>query len=400
MRFLILTQYFPPEVGAAQVRLSAFARELVRAGHEVEVVTALPNYPAGFLAPADRRRARRREMMDGIPVTRLWLYAAKGAGMRRLMSYLSFTATGLVGALSVRRPDVVFVESPPLFLGVAGWLAARRFRAPLVLNVSDLWPDSVRDMGLMSRGPWIGMAERLERFLYRRATAVTAVTDGIRHRLIHSKGVAPESVLFLPNGVDTSTFHPLPGVDTTSAPTLAYTGNHGYAQALDVVVDAAALIQTINFVLVGAGSDKERLQLRAVGLSLPNVQFAPPVPAEEVSEIYRGALGGIVSLRKSPLMEGARPAKVLAIMACGRPVLYAGSGEGADLVREADAGIVVEPENPAALAAAARALASDPSRATEMGLNGRRYVEQHFAWPVLVTDWLAQLSRVLGAIDQ
>jgi glycosyltransferase involved in cell wall biosynthesis len=310
------------------------------------------------------------------------------------MSYLSFTATGLVGALAVRRPDVVFVESPPLFLGIAGWVVARRFGARFVLNVSDLWPDTVRDMRLMQRGPWLGLAERLERFLYRRATAVTAVTDGIRDRLVAVKGVDEGRVLFLPNGVDTATFRPIEG-PTSAAPTFAYTGNHGYAQALDVVVEAAARAPAIGFLFVGDGSEKERLEREVAQRSLANVRFMPPVAVEEIADVYQGAIAGIASLRKSPLMEGARPAKLLAIMACGRPVLYAGRGEGADLVRAADAGLVVEPEDPDALAAAARALASDPVRAAEMGANGRRYVEEHLAWPSLVTEWLDQLAAVL-----
>jgi colanic acid biosynthesis glycosyl transferase WcaI len=393
MRFLVLTQYYPPEVGAAQVRLAAFARELVRAGHEVEVVTALPNYPAGTLRPGDRRRLRRRETIDGIPVTRLWLYPATGAGVRRLLSYLSFTATGLLGALAVRRPDIVFVESPPLFLGIAGWLVARRYGARFVLNVSDLWPDTVRDMGIMQGGPWLGLAERLERFLYRRATAVTAVTEGIRDRLVAAKGVDEARVLFLPNGVDTATFRPMEGY-RSGAPTFAYTGNHGYAQALDVLVEAAALAPDIDFLFVGDGSEKERLQREVAQRSLGNVRFMPPVAADEIADVYQAATAGIASLRKSRLMEGARPAKLLAIMACGRPVLYAGRGEGAELVRAAKAGLVVEPEDPDALVAAARVLASDPIRATEMGANGRRYVEEHLAWPALVADWLEQLRRV------
>jgi glycosyltransferase involved in cell wall biosynthesis len=396
---LILTQYYPPEVGAAQVRLAALATELVRAGHEVEVVTALPNYPAGSLRPGDRRRLRRRETIDGIPVTRLWLYAAKGAGVRRLLSHLSFTATGLVGALAVRRPDVVFVESPPLFLGIAGWLVARRYGARFVLNVSDLWPDTVRDMGLMQSGPWLSLAERLERFLYRRATAVTAVTEGIRDRLVAAKGVEPARVLFLPNGVDTATFRPLDSPSATAGrrPSVVYIGTHGLAHGLDVIPDAAQRAPEIDFLLVGDGTEKDRLQREVTARSLSNVTFRDPVAPADVAALYADAVAGLSTLRRSPLMQGVRPAKVLAAMACGRPVLYAGSGEGADLVRGADAGVVVEPEDPVALANAARALVADPVRAAEMGANGRRYVAQHLGWPSLVTAWLEQLSQVMAS---
>ena len=396
MRLLILTQYYPPEVGAAQARLAAFARELIRAGHEVEIVTALPNYPSGILRPDDSGRLRRRETIGGIRVTRLWLYPATGAGLQRLVSYLSFTTTGLVGALRARRPDVVFVESPPLFLGIAGWLAARRFGASFILNVSDLWPDSVRDMGVMATGPWLGMAEWLERWLYRRADAVTAVTEGIARRLVNAKGVPRDRVLFLPNGADTAQFHPVPPPAESEAhrPSILYAGNHGLAQSLEVVIDAAELAPELDFILVGDGSDKVRLQALADERGIGNVRFEPPVDPSEIAARYARAAAGLASLRRSELMEDARPAKLLAIMACARPVLYAGAGEGAELVRNAGAGLVVPPEDPRALAAAARAIVADREGANAMGASGRRYVEEHLSWPSLAAGWLSQLEEL------
>jgi glycosyltransferase involved in cell wall biosynthesis len=398
MRFLILTQYYPPEVGAAQVRLASVARQLRAVGHAVEVVTALPNYPSGKIDPTDRGRLRRREVIDGVPVTRYWLYPATGAGVRRLVSYLSFTVTGLVGGLRARRPDVVLVESPPLFLGLAGWAIARRFGAALILNVSDLWPDSVRDMGIMGRGPWLRLAESLERWLYRHADAVTAVTLGIRHTLVATKGIPSDRALYLPNGVDPDLFrHDGAATEAALRPTILYTGNHGLAQGLDVVLDAAALVPEALFVLVGDGSDKGRLQAEVARRRLDNVRFEPPVDPDLISARYAAATAGLVCLRRTPLMEGARPAKTLAVMACGRPVIYSGSGEGADLVRAADAGVVVPPEDGAALAAAVRAVAADPRRGNEMGANGRRYVMEHLSWPALVANWLASVEQLPGS---
>ena len=403
MRFLILTQYYPPEIGAAQARLSAFAEQLQRAGHEVEVVTALPNYPGGKLDEADRRLLGRREVLDGVPVRRTWLLTATGVGARRLASYLSFAATGLVSALVAGRPDVVFVESPPLFLGVSGWMAARRAGAAFVLNVSDLWPDSVRDLGVLSDGPALRAAERLERWLYARATAVTAVTEGIRQVLVERKGVPAHKALFLPNGVDLDQLRPTdpdPAVRARhglpDGPLVLFTGNHGYAQALETVIAAAALVPEVSVVLVGAGSDKARIQGLAEDGGTTNIHFLPPVPQAEIAPLYGQAVAGLATLRNSALMEGARPAKALAVMGCGRPVIYSGAGEGAALVRAADAGLVVPPEDPRALAAAIRRLANDPVEAARLGANGRRYVEAHLAWPALTNAWLADLERVLG----
>lgn len=179
-RFLILTQYYPPEVGASQVRLSAVARELQVLGHDVEVVTAMPNYPTGRIQDRYGRRLRSREVIDGVSVTRVWLYASMGRGLRRLVSYRSFSAAAMFGLVGRRRPDYVFVESPPLFLVIPAVLFARLWRAQLVVNVSDLWPDAAVDLGAISEGRALRLARRLELWCYARATVINTVTDGIR----------------------------------------------------------------------------------------------------------------------------------------------------------------------------------------------------------------------------
>jgi colanic acid biosynthesis glycosyl transferase WcaI len=403
VRFLILTQYYPPEIGAAQARLSAFAAQLQRAGHEVEVVTALPNYPGGKLDEADRRLLGRREVLEGVPVRRTWLLTATGVGARRLASYLSFAATGLVSALVAGRPDVVFVESPPLFLGVSGWMAARRAGAAFVLNVSDLWPDSVRAYGVLTDGAALRAAERLEAWLYRRADAVTAVTEGIRDRLITQKAVPARKILFLPNGVDLEVFRPMPddaalraSYDLPGGPLVLYTGNHGYAHALDTLVEAACQVPEVTFALVGDGSEKERIRQLAADRGAANVRFLPPVTPAEVARLYGLAVAGVATVRGSSVMSEVRPAKAVAIMGCGRPVIYSGAGEGAEIVRSAEAGLVLPPEDPAAMAAAVRRLVADPEEAARLGDNGRRYVESHLSWPVLTRAWLGDLERVLG----
>ena len=176
----------------------------------------------------------------------------------------------------------------------------------------------------------------------------------------------------------------LPEAPDSDRPAVAYTGNHGLAQGLDVVVDAATLAPEIDFLLVGAGSDKPRLRKAAADRRLPNVIFRPPVPESEISAIYGASVAGLATLRRSDLMEDARPAKVGAIMACGRPVIYSGSGEGAEMVRAANAGIVVEPEDGRALAEAARELVADPGAAEAMGARGREFVQRELAWPRLV----------------
>ncbi len=403
MRFLILTQYFPPEIGAPQVRLAAFARELIRLGHEVEVVTAVPNHPTGRIFPEYRGMWYRQETWEEVPVHRVWVYASVGAGLKRILNYASFTLTCLFGLLRARRPDYVFVESPPLFLSMPGALAAAWWRVPLIFNVADLWPDSVRELGILREGLVLSLAETLEQWSYRQARYVNAVTEGIRSVLFKNKRVPPGKVLFLPNGADTTLFKPRPpdvelarewGLEGRKV--IVYAGTLGFAQGLGVVLDAMASVRRdvpeALFVFLGDGSERERLVRRASELGLENVKFIPPHPPEFVARLYSVAYAGFASLKSLPLFEGARPSKLFPIMACGKPVIFSGSGEAVRLIEEAQAGLTALPENPGALAEVIRVLLNDPHRAEQLGLNGRRYVEAHLSWSALVQDWLIQLA--------
>ena len=403
MRFLFLTQYFPPEIGAPQVRLASMARELVRLGHEVEVVTGLPNHPTGRIFREYRGKFAVTEEWEGIRVHRTWLYAATGAGWRRMLNYGSFAATSLWGLLKSKRPDYVFVESPPLFLSVPAWLMCVAWRRPFIFNVADLWPDSVRELGLMDEGVTLRVAEWLEGWSYGRAAFVNAVTEGIRDDLHRKKNVPGRKLLFLPNGVDTELFQPRePELELARSLGLEgklvvlYAGTLGFAQGLDVALHAMRELATTHadarLVFIGDGSDRARLEGVASQLKLENVMFLPPNTPEYVARLYSFAVAGFASLKDLPLFEGARPSKIFPIMGSGRPVLYSGSGEGARLVQAADAGLVTPPEDSHALTAALRTLLDDGTRAREMGANGRAYVERELSWGALVADWLRQLQ--------
>jgi len=404
MRFMVLTQYFFPEVGATQARLDAMCTELTRAGHEVEVVTGMPHHPTGRIWPSYRGRLYMRGQRNSVTIHRVWLYAANGSGLKRILSYLSFMITSLAGLVRSRRPDYLFVDSPPLTLAVSAWAASRWWRRPLIFNVADLWPDSARDLGIMQDGVVLRVAGMLERWIYRRAHYVTAVTEGIRTALLQQKKVPPSKVLFLPNGVDTRLIRPIAPdeglrrqLGLSRKRVVLYAGNHGYAGALDQVLDAANALahhERIHFVLVGDGPQKPALQSRARELGLANVTFLDPVPLEELPRIIALAECAVVTLRHANVMRGARPAKALVMMAGAKPLVLAAEGEAADLISRAEAGFVVPPEAPLALAQAIRSLLSDPAEARQMGLNGRAFIQNHLEWSLLVRNWLSQLTGV------
>jgi colanic acid biosynthesis glycosyl transferase WcaI len=402
MRFLVLSQYFPPEVGATQVRLSSMCRELVRAGHQVDVVTAMPHHPVGEIFPRYRGRFSCLEFQDGVRVRRTWLYAAAGSGWRRILSYFSFMVTSLYSITRVRAPDYIFVDSPPLFLGVTGWMASVYWKCPFIFNVADLWPDSVLDLGVMKEGAFIKAAFWLEGWIYRRAQFVNAVTRGIYDVLLNRKNVPAAKILFLPNGVDTNIVQPLPSDESlkkqlglTGKRIAIYAGNHGYAAGAEQILQAAKLLEShpeLHFLFVGDGPDKTRLQNLAAELQLQNTTFLDSIPLESMSSYLSIADIALITLRKAGVTRGARPAKTFVMMAAAKPIVLAAEGEAEELIASSGAGVIVPPDEPEQFAAAILAMHEDAEGAREMGLRGLAYVREKFEWSKLVGNWLRQLS--------
>ena len=247
-----------------------------------------PTIPLAEYFPSIRGEFYREEEWEGLTIRRVWLYAASGSNLKRLLNYASFAFTCLFGLARSEKPDYIFVDSPPLFLGVSGWIAAQWWNAPLIFNVADLWPDSVRDLGVMRDGVLLRLSYRLERWIYRNSTMITAVTEGIRDTLLRTKRIPPEKVLFLPNGVDTTLFRPAAPDETlkrelglTGKKIILYAGNHGYAGAVEQILYAAQCLHhetSLHFLLIGEGPEKQKLIELAAQLGSSNVTFHDQVP--------------------------------------------------------------------------------------------------------------------------
>jgi glycosyltransferase involved in cell wall biosynthesis len=376
--------------------------ELLHLGHQVEIVTALPNYPRSNIFPGYQGTFYRREERDGLVVHRVWLFAAMGRGLRRILNYASFAITCLFGLLRAQKPDYIFVESPPLLLAVPAYLFSRIWDVPFIFNVADLWPDSMREMHLVKSRFFLGLLESLESWTYRKAAYVSAVTEGIRQSLFIEKQVPEEKLLFLPNGVDTALYRPRPAdaalkqaLGLEGKRIILYAGTQGHAHGLEHVIRAAGLLGASpehHFLFVGDGSERVHLEQLQERLGIRNVTFHNPVPMEQLPAYFSIADCGLASLRDLPFFECARPAKVFPVLASGKPLIFVGKGEGARLVQRANAGVVVPPGDPVALAKAVSAMLGDPQKAGEYGRNGRRFVETNLQWSRLVGDWLAQFE--------
>lgn len=403
--FCVVTQYFPPERGAAQVRLGTIVELLRRRGHHVEVVTAIPNYPTDHLLAGWSRRPVQVSDGSGVRVIRVWVWAAVGSGFGRVLNYASFAVMSLLGLARSMPADWTFIEYPSLPGALPAFLWCRLLRRQVIVNVADLWVDAAIEVGAIPGGEAARLARRLERWLLRRADVVTAVTEGLAEAVL-AKGVEPHRMGWLPNGVDTTMF--APGAPDPSVRSelgvpdghqiVLYAGTHGYVHALDVVLDAAARLGAVpvTFVLVGDGSEKAGLQRRAREAGLTNVVFADSVPPERVADYLRVAVAGLAAVRSGPLYRSVRSAKMLPVMASGIPLLYVAEDEGAAIVQQVGAGVVTPPGDGAALAAAVRRLLEDPDARTEMGRRGRAYALEEGNWEGIVEPWLDFLAGVDG----
>lgn len=391
MRILILTQYYPPETGAPQNRLSDFAKRMARSEHTITVLTALPNYPKGEVFEGYRGRFMMREKIEGVSVIRTWIYAIKNKGfVYRLLNYFSFVLSSLaLGIWKVGPQDVVFVESPPLFLGIAGFLISRLKGSKLVFNVSDLWPESAVAMGILQNKNLIALSRWLEEFLYRHSHLITGQTQGIVENI---RSRCPEKpVALITNGVDVDAFLP---ASQTSQPgkirrefgfegkfVVGYAGLHGLAQGLETVIQAAYILakhKDIVFTFFGDGTEKEKLMRLASQAQLANVHFHQTQPTACMPEIITSFDTAIIPLRRLDLFKGALPSKMFEAMAAAVPIIASIDGEARALVEEARAGICVEPENPETMADAILQLYQDSDYRKSLGKNGRKYVMEHY----------------------
>jgi glycosyltransferase involved in cell wall biosynthesis len=381
LRILLLSQYFPPEVGATQSRMQSFAEYLHARGHEVTVIAEFPNHPFGVIPDRYRRHVIDDDRSNGYRVVRVWVKANEEKTQRtRLAFYLSYSALATATAPLTGRVDVVLATSPPLFTAMAGAALAQLKGAPFVLDVRDLWPAAaealhqISEAGLMRRS-----ADLAERWLYRNAAAVVAVTrpfcdhiDALRRR--------PPSTAFIPNGTLEMFFDAVPddnlraslGADNGEF-LVTFAGTHGIAQALPSVLEAAPLLEGVEFAFVGDGPMKPQLEQHARDLGLQNVHFHQQVPMNESPAILASSDALLVPLSAHPTFAQFVPSKLVDFMAVGRPVVLAAAGEAARLVERAGAGIVVPPEDPPALADGIRTLAGDPDAARAMGRRGRAF---------------------------
>ena len=410
MRILFLSHYFPPEVNAPASRTYEHCRQWVADGHEVTVVTCVPNHPAGQVFPGYTNRLYQTEIKDGIRVVRLLTYVTPNEGfLKRSANYVLYMLMATAAAPFLPATDVVVSTSPQFFNGLAGYFVHILKRVPWVLEIRDLWPESILAVGAIKNRLLIRTLEWMERFAYRNADHIVSVTDSFVDHIV-ARGGDPRKIAVIKNGVDFSVFHEVPQDSALVSQyslegkfVAAYVGTHGMAHGLDVILEAAKLLRDrpdIVFLMVGDGAEKSRLAEHCRVMGLGNVIMLGQQSKGTMPAIWSIADVGLVLLRRRPVFKTVIPSKMFEIMAMKKPIILGVEGEAQRIVEAAACGVCIEPESAQQLADNLVSLAANDEEVARLGENGSRYVREHFDREVLARRFITLLKSVGGETNK
>ncbi len=392
MHILFLTHYFPPEVNAPASRT---------------FITCVPNHPKGIVYSGFKNRLWQREEVEGIQVLRVLTYLSRNEGfLKRTFNYVSYMMSAIILSPLVKNADIVVSTSPQFFCGMAGYFVARTKRLPWVLEIRDLWPESIVSVGAIRQHSVIQFLELLEKFLYLKADHVVSLTHAFKSHIM-KKGVRVEHISVITNGADLNTYAPLPKYNGISEEyglsdrfVVSYIGTHGMAHSLETVLLAAKKLKNkkkILFLLVGDGARREGLLAEKKRLGLDNVLMLPQQPKEKMPQFLAASDVCMVLLKKDGLFKTVIPSKMFEAMAMERPVILGVDGESRQIMTEAQCGVYVEPENHDQLASAVEMLSLDGELVKKLGTNGRRAVQLNYDREVLAGKYLDVLLKLYSA---
>lgn len=403
MRIVLVTHYYPPEVNAPAQRAYDHARMWRDAGHEVTIVTAQPSHPYGRLYPGFRNRTQEK-MEDGIRVVRLRTVLGPNSGrVRRTINYASFMVAVRLNAERCSGADVVISTSPQFFCGLAGAHLAARSSAPWILEIRDIWPDSIIAVGAARESMATRVVSWLVDWAYKRCDHIVSVSPGFSEHF-NSRGVPPDKVTLIPNGILTdvtpqsaclSDFPQLKPIEGRFIG--AYLGTLGLAHGTATLLDAAELLRAdhhIGILLVGSGAERDDLLEQCRRKRLENVVILDQQPRDRVAQLFSFVSASIVHLKNQPVFRTVIPTKLLEAMAMGKPVLLGVEGVARQILDDSQAGVSFVPEDAKSLAEALRQMAADVPLADHCGRSGGAYVRRHFDRRAMAKRYLETMTAV------
>lgn len=410
MNILFLSHYFPPEVNAPASRAYEHCKEWVRLGHKVTVITSAPNHPKGKVYAGYKNKLYQKEMVDGIEVIRIWTYlsANEGFGKRALNYFSYFISVVVLSIFMLSRKDIVLSTSPQFFNGLAGYPVSKILKAVWVLEIRDLWPESILAVGAMKNKKIISILYAIEKFMYKKADYIIPVTDAFNTYI--SKIIYPyRKTCVINNAVNNDFFNP-ESIDVEALTefkqshalenkfVISYVGTHGMAHGLKTLLNAAKVLRNkkdIIFLLIGDGAEKNALKKVKKELSLDNVLMLPQLPKDKMPMVLGASDISIVHLKRDKAFEKVIPSKLFESMAMGKPVILGVKGEAAKIINQSRSGVCIEPENHLQMANAILALKRDVAGYRKMSNAGMNYVRCNYDRRKLAQDYLNVLSKLV-----
>lgn len=407
MNILFLSHYFPPEVNAPASRTFEHCREWVAAGHNVTVISCFPHHPAGEIYPGYKNKLYSVEEVQGISLVRVFTYVTANEGtVKRTLNYLIYMFAATIASFFVCKPDIVVTTSPQFFNGLAGYFVSRMRRIPWVLEVRDLWPESILAVGAITNKRVINILESVEEFIYRKADHIVSVTASFEQHIREVSG-SKTPITVVRNGVNTSDYFAtessaslLKQLDLQGKFVAAYVGTHGIAHGLEVLLDAAELLiphSQIVILFIGDGAERDRLQEQVKTRGLSNVRMLGQQPKERMRELWGVTDISLVVLRRLALFKAVIPSKIFESMAMGKPIILGVEGEVKEIIDQSKAGVAVTPESAVDLAEIILDLSQNPSLMNSMSSAGPIFVKEHFERKDLAMEMLNVLHSTLRA---
>ncbi len=407
MHIIFLTHYFYPEGNAPASRTFDNCKRWVAKGHKVTIVTGVPNVPDGIIYEGYKNRFFQWEEMNGIRVLRVWTYIAPNKGFfKRTLNYFSFMVSSLLGVFLIKKGDLVIATSPQFFCGVAGFIFSKLKKLPFILEVRDIWPESIIATEALKSRRLIKILEYIELFLYRHSKKIVVVTESFK-KIISHKGIQRDKIFIVKNGADLTLFCPKDRENEVRKKfnlhgkfIVSYIGTIGMAHALSQVLYVAKSLyyrKDIIFLLVGSGAERDILIREKENKQLDNVIFIEKQFRHLIPSFYAASDICLVTVKNTPLFKSVIPSKIFEIMAMAKPIILGVDGEAREIVEKSNSGLYVEPENHIELKKAILRLYNNPESAQKLGRNGRRFVEKYFNRDNLADDYLEILAQSLNS---
>jgi glycosyltransferase involved in cell wall biosynthesis len=410
MKILLLHQYYLEDDDHGGSRWNEINRKWTEEGHQVQVIAGMMHYTSSEKRAEYKGKLFKKKTQGAVEVMRCHVSESYNANfVGRLWAYFSFVFSSIWAGLFIVKGkyDVIIVTSPPLFVGISGYVISLFKRTPYIFEIRDLWPESAIDTGVVTNKFIIKLAYALEKFIYKKATLINVLTPAFRDTLIHKKGIAEDKIIFIPNAADFSLSDDLvqnfdvkdfkDRNDLNDKFVITYVGAHGVANHLDQILETAILLKDTNvlFLLIGDGMEKPRLIKKAKVENIQNVHFINPVPKAEVFKYILASDMGTSVLKNVETFKTVYSNKTFDYMACKKPILMAIDGVSRDLVEKADAGIFVQPENPEDFAIKIKQYLSHPSELIRQGENGYQFAKDNFDRMVLANRYLNLIQQSL-----